>query len=78
MKALLVGIIFIAAAILAALPAGLDWWPDIIVFLKGMVPVLAVFIGLIACFIGVSDMRDKAQAKKEEAEEAAAEAKTEA
>jgi hypothetical protein len=39
------------------------------------VPILAVFIGLIAFFVGVADIKDKIEAKKEEAEDKAAEAK---
>jgi hypothetical protein len=38
-------------------------------------PILAVFIGLIAFFVGVADIKDKIEAKKEEEEDKAAEAK---
>ena len=65
MKALLLGIIIIAAAVCAALPAGLGWWSDILVFLRGGLPVLAALIGLVAVFIGIADMKDRAEAKKE-------------
>ena len=37
-------------------------------FLRGGLPVAAIVIGLIAVFIGVADMKDRAEAKKEEAE----------
>ncbi|MEI6873493.1 MAG: hypothetical protein WCL50_00015 [Spirochaetota bacterium] len=70
MIALLVGIVFIAFAVVACLPAPLGWWPDIINFLKGSLPVVAVLVGLVAVFIGVADLKDRAEAKKEEAEEA--------
>ncbi len=43
----------------------------VIEFLKGGAPILAVFIGLIAFFVGVADIKDKMEAKKEEAEEKA-------
>jgi hypothetical protein len=66
MKALILGLIFIAAAIGAALPAGLNWWGDILTFLRGALPVIAVFIGLIAVFIGIADIKDRIEAKKEE------------
>jgi hypothetical protein len=74
MKALLLGIIILALAVFAALPAdvagfGLGWWEDILVFLRGGAPVIAVFIALIAVFIGIADMKDRAEAKKEEAAE---------
>jgi hypothetical protein len=80
MKSLIIGIVILAAAVFAALPKevlgfGLDWWGDILVFLKGGLPVLAVLIGLIAVFIGIADMKDRAEAKKEEAEAGKAESK---
>jgi hypothetical protein len=67
MKALILGIVIIAAAVCAVLPAGLGWWGDVLVFLRGALPVIAVFIGLIAIFIGIADIKDRAEAKKEEA-----------
>jgi hypothetical protein len=75
MKALLVGIIIIAAAVFAVLPAGtgLNWWGDVLAFLRGALPVIAVFIGLIALFIGVADIKDRAESKKETSDEKAQE-----
>jgi len=72
MLALVVGILFIVFAVFSVLPAPMGWWPDVINFLKGAVPVLAVLIGLVAVFIGVADLKDRAEAKKEEEEEAKA------
>jgi hypothetical protein len=69
MKALILGLVIIAAAVYVALPAGLGWWDHVLVFLRGAVPVLAVFIGLIAVFIGLADIKDRAEAQKEEAAE---------
>ncbi|AEF86727.1 hypothetical membrane protein [Treponema primitia ZAS-2] len=66
MKALILGLIIIAAAVCAVLPAGLGWWGDVLAFLRGGLPVIAVFIGLIAVFIGIADIKDRAEAKKEE------------
>ena len=73
MKALLIGLVIIAAAVFAILPAetagfGLGWGNDVLAFLRGGVPVIAILIGLIAIFIGIADMKDRAEAKKEEAE----------
>jgi hypothetical protein len=73
MKALILGLVIIAAAVFAALPAGLNWWSHVLVFLQGAAPVLAVFIGLIAVFIGIADLKDRAEAKKEEIGDKAAE-----
>lgn len=70
MVALIVGVVLIAFAIFACVPGPLAWWADMINFLKGSLPVLAAFIGLVAVFIGVADIKDRMEAKKEEAEEA--------
>ena len=73
MIALTIGIVLILFAVYAVLPVSwsLQWWPDVIQFLKGGVPILAVFVGLIAFFVGVADIKDKMEAKKEEQEEKA-------
>jgi hypothetical protein len=70
MVALIVGILFIAFAIFACVPGPLAWWADVINFLKGSLPVVAVFVGFIAVFIGIADIKDRLEAKKEETEEA--------
>jgi hypothetical protein len=62
MKALFLGLIFLLAAVLA----GLSWWADVLAFLRGAAPVIAAFIGLIAVFIGIADIKDRAEARKEE------------
>jgi len=73
MKATIIGLIIIAAAVFAILPAdaigiGLGWGDDVLTFLRGGLPVIAILIGIIAVFIGIADMKDRAEAKKEEAE----------
>jgi hypothetical protein len=70
MLALIVGIAFVAFAVFACLPAPLGWWEDVLAFLRGSLPVMAAFIGIIAIFIGIADIKDRMEAKKEEAEEA--------
>lgn len=72
MVALIIGILFIAFAVFAVLPVDglLQWGHQVIAFLQGGAPVFAVFIGLIAIFIGIADIKDRIEAKKEEAEEA--------
>ena len=69
MVALIVGIVFMAFAVIAVLPLGFGWWSDVLQFLRGSLPVLAAFIGLIAVFIGIADIKDRIEAKKEEEEE---------
>jgi len=77
MKAIIIGLLIIAAAAFAILPAGilgfgLGWGNDVLTFLRGGLPVVAVLIGLIAVFIGIADIKDRAEAraeaKKEESE----------
>jgi hypothetical protein len=77
MKAIIIGLLIVAAAIFAVLPPealgfGLGWGKDVLTFLRGGLPVIAVLIGLIAVFIGIADIKDRAEAraeaKKEEAE----------
>ncbi len=73
MLALIIGLILIAFTVLAALPMGLNWGQDILLFLRGGLPVFSAFIGLISLFIGIADIKDKQDAKKEEAAMKAAE-----
>lgn len=81
MVALIVGIVFILFSVYSVLPLegwGLQWWDEVLLVLKGGIPLIAVFVGLIAVLIGIADIRDRIEAKKEEEAEAreAAEAKS--
>lgn len=71
MVALMIGLLLIAFAVFAILPFpwALHWWPEVVQFLKGGVPLMAVFIGIISFFVGVADIKDKIETKREEAEE---------
>jgi len=73
MKSLIIGIVILAAAVIAIVPCALGWGQDVLVFLRGGLPVIAILIGIIAVFIGIADIKDRAEAKKEEAEAAKAE-----
>jgi hypothetical protein len=66
MKALVFGILILAAVAFAVLPAGLDWREDVLSFLKGAAPILALLIGLVSIFIGIADIKDRMEVKKEE------------
>ena len=66
MVALLIGIAAILFALAAVLPFGLGWWQDVLLFIRGALPVTAFFIGLIAVFIGIADIKDRMEARKEE------------
>ena len=67
MVALIAGLLLLSFTVIAVHPAVLGWGPEIIMFLKGFAPFFAAFVGLIAVFIGVADIKDKNEAKKEEA-----------
>ncbi len=68
MVAMISGVILIAFSVLATLPQGLNWSQDILLFLRGCTPVLAALVGIIAIFVGVADIKDRKEAKKEEQE----------
>jgi hypothetical protein len=68
MISIILGIIFIGFTVFACLPMGpLNWGAEIISFLKGFAPVISVFLGIICFFIGAADIKDKKEAKQEEA-----------
>jgi len=76
MKALIIGLIIIAAAVFAILPPdvigfGLGWGEDVLTFLRGGAPVAAVLVGFVAVFIGIADMKDRAEARAEAKKDAA-------
>ena len=77
MIALLVGLVLLLFAVYSVLPVpwSMQWWPDVMDFLKGGIPVAALLIGLIALFVGFADIKDKMEAKKEEREAKEAEAR---
>ncbi|MCL2185209.1 MAG: hypothetical protein FWB86_05060 [Treponema sp.] len=73
MKAVIIGIIILAAAVFAILPAdiigfGLGWGGDVLTFLRGGAPVIAIILGIVAVFIGIADIKDRTESKKEEKE----------
>ena len=71
MVSLIFGIIFIAFTVFSVLPAApLAWGDNVVEFLKGFLPVLSAYIGLVAILIGIADIKDKKEAKREEIEAA--------
>lgn len=66
MKAVVFGLVLLAAAVTAVIPSGLNWLPDLLAFMRGGLPILAALLGLAALFIGAADIKDRAAAKKEE------------
>jgi len=74
MIALVVGIVFLVLGILGLI----FWWSRFVVVLLGSLPPIFILSGLAALALGISQVRDKIAAKKEEEEMAAEEAKAEA
>lgn len=71
MVALIMGIILILFTIFSALPPdlcgfGLGWGPDILLFLRGGLPLFTVLIGFVSIFIGLADIKDKKEDREEE------------
>jgi len=64
MKALILGLVFISAAVLAILPIGLGWGEDVLAFLRGALPVVFGLIGLIMVFVGITGIKDRIDARK--------------
>ena len=59
--------IIIGAVVIAIGIAGLiGWWSDFAVLVKGSLPLLIIFGGVIAVIAGFSQMKDETAAKKEE------------
>lgn len=68
MLALVLALALLAFAFAAWLPGGLGWSAEIITFLKGFGPFVAFFLGIVCFFVGIADIKDKKEARREEAE----------
>jgi len=68
MAAVIIGILFLTFTVYSVLPGewALQWWPYVVEFLKGGIPVLTLLIGLVAILIGIADIRDRLEEKKKE------------
>ncbi|MCX7787369.1 MAG: hypothetical protein N2442_06710 [Spirochaetes bacterium] len=79
MTALLVGIGLVLVAVYLVLPVSWSpqWLNSVLEFLKGGIPIGALMIGLLAIFIGITDIKDRIEAKKEEEKEKSEESSTE-
>ena len=68
MFTIIFGIACIAFTVFACLPSGLNWTENVLFVLKGASPIIAALVGIIAILIGIADMRDRQEAKREELE----------
>ena len=57
--ALVVGLILIGFTIFAGLPQGLGWHKDMLLVLRGGLPIFTALIGLISICVGIADVRDR-------------------
>ena len=81
MAILFVGVLFLAAATYIVLPSSIQWsyihWTGaFLITLKGAIPLIMAFVGFIAMLIGIADIKDKIEAKRESVEEAKSSANT--
>lgn len=53
-------------AVLLGVIGLIKWWSSFVAVLAGTVPAMLIFGGLIALFLGISEIKDELAAKKEE------------
>lgn len=68
MVTIIFGFACIVFTVFACLPLGLNWSGNVVFVLKGAAPILAALIGLLAVLLGIADIRDRQEAKREEIE----------
>lgn len=64
MVALVVGLVFVVIGVLGIA----RWLPDFVVIIKGLVPIMLLFGGLLAIVAGITSIKDSVEAKKLEEE----------
>jgi threonine/homoserine/homoserine lactone efflux protein len=63
MKILLGGIV----AVILGVVGLIAWWVDFLAVLKGMIPILLIFGGALAIYLGIEDVKTTAASQEEEA-----------
>ncbi len=68
MVSIVVGLVLILFALWASLPIswGLQWTEEVLIVLRGGLPLGALFFGLLFLAVGFMVLKDRALAKKEE------------
>jgi hypothetical protein len=70
MTAMIVGVVLLLFSLFAVLPGwGLNWWPYVVDFLRGGLPIMTLFAGVVAVLIGIADIRDRIEEKREAAKD---------
>lgn len=67
MKVFIIGLLMIAGGLYLGLPAewAVGWFDEMLFVLKGVLPLGLVGVGLLTLLLGVADIRDRAEARKE-------------
>ena len=60
------GLVIGAVVTLAGLIGLIGWWGDLVTVLKGSIPLVFIFGGVIALVAALSELKDVAASKKEE------------
>ncbi len=61
----MIGIILFIVFAVATFFTGKIWWPDLVGFIKGALPIFFFFVAIISLFIGINDIKDAGIRKKE-------------
>lgn len=71
MKIFIVGFLMIAGGLYLGLPTewSAGWFDEVRMVLKGILPIGLVGVGLLALLLGIADIRDRAEVRKEEKSE---------
>ncbi len=67
MKAFIIGVLMVGAGAYLVLPYewALGWTDEMLETLKGITPIVLAVGGLLAMLLGVADIRDRAEARRE-------------
>ena len=63
--AILLGLVAMAAGVYLVVAT---WWAQFVILVKGVIPIILFFGGLIAFIAGISSLKDSAQSKSEDEE----------
>jgi len=66
MVVLILGLAFVASGLVLLFLPGIWWWDWFVLVLKGSLPPILVLCGLAAIAVGISSVRDKAAAGRQD------------
>lgn len=67
MKVFIVGLLMVVGGLYLGLPAewAVGWFDEVLSVLKGILPLGLIGMGLLTLLLGVADIRDRAEERKE-------------